>query len=235
MGEGKVDEYCQTIRSLSYKYAGQLEIYLSMEIDFIPGMLKDFEYWKKRASLDYVIGGIHLIQAPGNERLWFIDGPKRQSFDDGLYELFGGDASQAVRTYFKQMNQMVETQTPDVIAHFDKIKMHNQERFFSVNDSWYLSMLYESLELVKQKSCIVEVNTRGIYKGQYNELFPSLTALKRIKELGIPVTLSSDAHAPEELSKEFQNALDLIKTAGIKELMVFSYGKWKSISSDSTH
>lgn len=226
----KVNEYSQTIRSLSYEYAGEMEIYLSMEIDFIPGMLEDFGYWKQRANLDYVVGGVHLLVPPRNERLWFIDGPKRETFDEGLLNLFGGNIKLAVRTYFDQMNQMVEQQTPDIIAHIDKIKMHNQERFFSVNDKWYLDLLFETLELVRQKGCIVEVNTRGIYKGRCDELFPNLKVLKRIKELDIPVTLSSDAHAPEDLSKEYPYALEVIKLSGIRELAVFSYGNWKTLS-----
>lgn len=224
----KVDEYCQTIRSLSYKYSSQLEIHLSMEIDFIPGLLEDFGYWKKRANLDYVIGGVHLLVPTGTNELWFIDGPRRETYDEGLKNIFGGDVRKAVRTYFNQINLMVESQAPDIVAHIDKIKMHNQERFFSVNEKWYLEMLFETLELVKQKGCIVEVNTRGIYKGRSNEFFPNLTALKRIRELGIPVTLSSDAHAPEDLSKEFPYALEVIKNAGIQELMIFRTGKWKT-------
>lgn len=224
----KVEEYRQTIRSMSYEFTGQLEIQLSMEIDFIPGLMEDFSYWKKRANLDYVIGGVHLLVPPGTRELWFIDGPWRETYDRGLKNYFGGDARKAVRTYFDQMNQMVESQAPEVIAHIDKIKMHNNERFFSVNDNWYLDMLFETLALVKNKGCIVEVNTRGLYKGLCNELFPNLTALKKIRELQLPVTLSSDAHAPEDLSKEFPYALELIKTAGIKELMVYSCGKWNA-------
>ena len=227
--DDKVDEYRQTIRSLSYEYAGRLEIYLSMEIDYIPGVIEDFGYWIKRANLDYVIGGVHLLVPPDNERLWFIDGPKRETFDEGLMNLFGGDARLAVQTYFDQMNRMITEQAPDVIAHFDKIKMHNQERFFSVNDKWYLDMLFESLDLAKEKGCILEVNTRGIYKGRSNELFPNLTALKRVKELGIPVTISSDAHAPEDLSKEYPLAIKTLLEAGIAECMVFSYKGWKTI------
>jgi histidinol-phosphatase (PHP family) len=227
--EEKVDEYRQTIRSLSYEYAGRLEIHLSMEIDFIPGLLEDFGYWKKRVNLDYVIGGVHLLVPPGTRELWFIDGPRRETYDEGLKKNFGGDARKAVRTYFNQMNQMVESQSPDIIAHIDKIKMHNQERFFSVNDKWYLDMLFEALNLVKEKGCIVEVNTRGIYKGRSNELFPNLTALKRIKELGIPVTISSDAHAPDDLSKEYPLAIKTLLEEGITDCMVYSFNEWKTI------
>ncbi len=223
----QVDEYCSTIRSLSYEYASQIEIYLSMEIDFIPKLMDNFDFWKKRAGLDFVIGGIHLLRSLSGNELWFIDGPESNTFDDGLARLFGGNARLAVRTYFDQMNLMVESQAPDIIAHFDKIKMHNKERFFSINDTWYLSMLYESLEVVKQYNCIVEVNTRGIYKGRCNELFPNLKVLKRIRELNIPVTLSSDAHAPEDLNREYPYAIDVIRAAGIKELMVFRFGKWE--------
>lgn len=225
----KVDEYCSTIRSLSYEYAGRIEIYLSMEIDFIPELSDDFEFWKKRAGLDFVIGGVHLLPALSGNGLWFIDGPIRDTFDEGFFNLFDGDARLAVRTYFEQINIMAETQTPDIIAHFDKIKMHNQERFFSVEDDWYLSLLRESLEVIAKKGCVVEVNTRGIYKARCNELFPNLKALKIIKELNIPVTLSSDAHAPEDLDKEYPLALEVIRAAGIKELMVFSFGKWKAM------
>jgi histidinol-phosphatase (PHP family) len=227
--EEKLDEYRQTIRSLSYEYAGRLEIHLSMEIDFIPGLLEDFGYWKKRVNLDYVIGGVHLLVPPGTQELWFIDGPRRETYDEGLKKNFGGDARKAVRTYFNQMNQMVESQLPDIIAHIDKIKMHNQERFFSVNDKWYLDMLFEALNLVKEKGCIVEVNTRGIYKGRSNELFPNLTALKRIKELGIPVTISSDAHAPDDLSKEYPLAIKTLLEEGITDCMVYSFNEWKTI------
>jgi histidinol-phosphatase (PHP family) len=227
--EERVDEYCSTIRSLSYQFASQLEIHLSMEIDFIPGLLEDFAWWKKRANLDYVIGGVHLLVPPAHERLWFIDGPKREIFDEGLQNLFGNDIRLAVKTYFDQMSQMIVQQQPDVIAHLDKIKMHNQERFFSVNDAWYLDLLNHTLDLIKEKGCIVEVNTRGIYKGRCNELFPDLSTLQKIRELNIPVTLSSDAHAPEDLSKEYPHALEVIKAAGIKELMVYSYGKWRTV------
>lgn len=227
--DDNVDEYCQTIRSLSYEFAGRLEIYLSMEIDYIPGVIEDFGYWKKRANLDYVIGGVHLLVPPDNERLWFIDGPRREIFDEGLMNLFGGDARLAVRTYFEQMNRMITEQAPDVIAHFDKIKMHNQERYFSVNDKWYLDLLFESLKLAKEKGCIVEVNTRGIYKGRSNELFPNLAALKKIKELAIPITLSSDAHAPGDLSKKYSHALNVIKAAGISKLMVYGFGTWNEV------
>lgn len=225
-----VDEYCQTIRSLSYEYAGRLEIYLAMEIDFIPGMLEDFRHWKSKANLDYVIGGVHLVKPPDDERLWFIDGPKREIFDHGLNELFGGDIRVAVRTYFYQLNQMIEKQAPDIIAHIDKIKMHNQERFFSINDPWYLGLLFESLELAKEKECIVEINTRGLYKARCNDFFPGVKVLKTIKDLGIPVTLSSDAHAPAEIAGSFPEAINVMKTAGIKELVVYSYGKWKNIA-----
>ncbi len=230
--EEEVDFYRQTIRSLSYEFAGQLEVCLGLEIDYIPGMLEDFGCWKKRLNLDYVIGGVHLVRPQSDERLWFIDGPLRETYDAGLNELFGNNIHLAVRTYFEQLNQMIEGQAPDVIAHIDKIKMHNQERFFSTNDPWYLELLFESLELAKQKGCIVEINTRGLYKGRCKDFFPGASVLKIIKELAIPVTISSDAHAPGDLSTKFPEAIEAIKSAGIKELMVFRYGAWEIVAAE---
>ncbi len=227
--QDKVDEYRQTIRSLSYEYAGRLEICLGMEIDFISGVMEDFSSVRQYAGLDYVIGGVHLVKPANDERLWFIDGPKRETYDNGLKELFSNDIRAAVRTYFDQLNRMIETQAPDIVAHIDKIKMHNHGRFFSTGDAWYRDLLSESLRLSAQKGCIVEVNTRGIYKGRCHELFPDTDALREMQKMGVKITLSSDAHAPGDLDKAYPQAISTIREAGYNHLMVFNYGKWKEV------
>ena len=51
-------------------------------------------------------------------------------------DFFQGNVKKAVRQFFDQTNAMIETQQFEIIGHFDKIKMHNRNRFFSDDDKW---------------------------------------------------------------------------------------------------
>ena len=45
--------------------------------------------------------------------------------------------------------------------------------------------------------------------------------------LKIPITLSSDAHQPEELDGYYKETMDLLKDIGFKELACISSEGWK--------
>ncbi len=226
---GELIKYAGEIRHLQQKYKGDINIFLALEMDYIPGITTDFAELKSIAGLDYAIGGVHLVRHPEKEELWFIDGPKREIYDRGLQTLFDGDIRYAVTAYWKQVREMVATQQFDIVAHLDKIKMHNRNRYFTQDEKWYRRQLTETLELIARKGLIVEVNTRGIYKGRSDELFPGPDALKMMRELGIPVMLNSDAHKPEELSKYFPEAREILKKIGFKVFSVRAADGWQEI------
>lgn len=220
--EERLEEYFQTIRNLQSKYKNQIKILLSLEIDFIPGITKDFAEFVKAGDLDYTIGGIHLIKKKGIEELWFIDGPLQERYDEGLQKLFNGHGRQGVEAYYQQVLEMIATQKPDIIAHFDKIKMHNKNRYFSEEEGWYKDLVWKVLKYVAaETNCIIEVNTRGLYKKRAETYFPSPEIMEQIHHLKIPITLNSDAHHPDELDKFFPEALETLKDIGFKELVYF--------------
>ena len=219
----EVHNYISTIKSLKEKYQDKIDIYCSMEMDFIPGIVKDFKKTKEELGLDYMIGSVHLV---GNdvEKLWFIDGSKVETYDEGLNNFYGGDIKKGVKTFFYQYNEMIETEEFDIVGHFDKIKMHNRDRYFLEGDKWYRDLLMETLTLIKEKSLIVEVNTRGIYKKRSTDFYPSTWILPIMREMNVPVVISSDAHLPSELTLCFKEAEDALKAAGYKETMCFKNG-----------
>lgn len=221
--------YAGEIRQLKEKYKHQLRIFLSLEIDFIPGITRDFDDFIEAAGLDYTIGGVHLVKSPLRRGLWFIDGPKSEIYDDGLTRLFDSDIRLAVTTYWQQMREMITTQHPDIIAHADKIKMHNKNRYFHEDEQWYRDQVDQTLEVISRSHSIVEVNTRGLYKGRSEELFPGTAMLKKIYELGIPVTLNSDAHKPGELSGYFDEAKKILKEIGFTYLKLFNGKGWEDV------
>ena len=224
-------EYCSEINKLKEKYQGKINVYLALEADFIPGVTLDFKHFFDEYKLDYIIGSVHLVI---NERkfLWFIDGPYRERWKNGLALEFDGDIRKAVGAYYGQVNQMIESQQFDVIGHIDKIKMHNKDEYFRETDAWYIKLFMETLELAKAGDYIIEVNTRGLYKKRSNALFPGEMILEEMHKLNIPVTINSDAHKPEEVSLLLNEAAEVLLNTGYREVYIFSSGGWKSISLD---
>jgi histidinol-phosphatase (PHP family) len=104
--------------------------------------------------------------------------------------------------------------------------MHNRERFFSEEDKWYRDQVEETLELIRQKNLIVEVNTRGMYKKTSDSFFPDHQTLIRVKELNIPVIISSDAHHPDEINNLFDHAVKRLVEFGFQEVMMLENGIW---------
>jgi histidinol-phosphatase (PHP family) len=224
--EEELLRYCQNIRELQEIYKDRISIYLALEMDYIEGVTGDFSEYKELCGLDYTIGSVHLVRNGNDENLWFIDGPKVETYDNGLRDVFGGDVKHAVTTYYDHVTKMVLTQKPDILGHFDKIKMHNNDRYFREDEPWYRDLVMDLLETIVKTGVIPEVNTRGIYKKRSNDLYPGAWVLKEMKKKNIPITLSADAHHPSEIDGYYSEAVEILKEIGYSELVCYRDGDW---------
>lgn len=225
--EHNIEKYVSEIRSLQEKYSKQIKLFLGFEFDYVPGLSENIELLKQRMTADYVIGSVHLIRNKKNGKLWFIDGPEK-NYINGIQEVFDNDIKLAVKTYYDQTSEMVLTQKPDIIGHIDKIKMHNKNRFFS-EENWYRNFVNQLLDVVQKSGSIIEVNTRGTYKKRCDSLYPGIPVLKEIQKRKMPVTISSDAHLPEELISFFDETVIILKEIGFKTIKYFSGKTWQDI------
>ncbi len=194
--------YCNEVRTLKEEYKDRIIIHLGLEIDYVPGMLEDFNPLIDKGQLGYTIGSVHLVTdrpADGPEQLWFIDGSRYETYDEGLQKIFHGDIKRGVRAYFHQENAMLERNRPTVVGHPDKIVMHNRDRYFHEDEPWYRDLALETIHLIKELDLICEINTRGIYKGRHADYYPGKWLIQEMKLLHIPVIVSTDAHSPEDL------------------------------------
>ena len=226
IAEDEIPLYVKEIEETQQKHP-EITLWKGLECDFIPEGNKPFQYFKKQYELDFIIGGIHLVKPPHIEELWFIDGPNRQIFDDGLSLFFSGDIKKAVTQFWEQTFEMIETESFDMIAHLDKVKMHNQKRFFTEEEDWYLQLVNHALALVKQKNLILEINSRGIYKGRCPDFYPSDYILQQAAKKGIPCVISADAHKKDDIGQLYQESIDKLKSFGITELMVLCDNGWE--------
>lgn len=225
-----VKDYLKEIFSLNEKHAGVISLFAGLECDYIPKFSFPFQYFRDTYKLDYIIGGVHLVENIETNKLWFIDGPNPEEYDRGLNEVFDGDIRKGVTRYFHQMMEMIETQKFEILAHIDKVKMHNAGRFFSEEDRWYRNLCMEVVELLKHREIIVEVNTRGIYKKRCPDYYPSKFILEQLLKNKIRITLSSDAHQIEELVLLLEDAAKYVHSIGFKEVWCLDESKnWMSV------
>lgn len=221
--------YLTQLRMVREKYRGDLEIYIGAEVDYIPGMAGPKAEAVLAANLDFTIGSIHFTDPFYDGTLFQIDA-RHIDFLKGLRDIYKYDIKALISRYYSLTREMVKNSTPNIVGHLDKIKMQNWDnQFFNERDPWYHREVMATLETIAQQGCILEVDTRGIYKRKSLETYPSSWVLEIAYELGIPVTISADAHSPDELNLLFANTADLLRKIGYTHLTVLKDGLWQSL------
>ena len=210
----RLEEYIRLITSLKEKYAGQIDLYCAFETDFKLSISRRAEMLQKFPQVDYTVGSIHYVGYYRDGRPWEIDGT-RETFDRGLHEVFDGDIRRAVDAYFDLTAEMLITEKPDILGHADKIKMHG---YFNETEPWFEARMREILALVKETDTILEINTRGVYKGYTTDFYPAARWVKEAHRLGIRLQVNSDAHQLHELAAKYDQAYRLLQETGVKEL-----------------
>jgi histidinol-phosphatase (PHP family) len=197
-------------------------VYTGLEVDFIPGKISPFDF---KDRLDYTIGSVHFV-----DNAWEIDNTY-DVFIEGLKNYFGGSIRQAVARYYELTREMVKTTPPNIVGHIDKIKMHNRgDRFYMEDEPWYREQVDLTLDAVAEAGCIVEVNTRGLYQNKVDSTYPSQWILHEILRKNIPITLSSDAHHPDDLVNRFPETARELINIGFKKIRILLDGKWTDVA-----
>jgi len=223
----EVNNYIKDIDHLREKYKDRIQVYKSMEVEVIPGLCGPGCKEVMDYNLDYVVGSIHFVNTLKDGIPWGIDG-SFELFKRGFKEIYDEEIKEVIKDYYLLTMQMVDEECPEVIGHVDKIKMHG-ESFFSEKSDWYIKLVDETLDLIREKQAIVEVNTRGIYKGLTDEPYPSWWILKKVFKLGIPVQLNSDSHHPDELDGAYRITSKRLHEIGFRTFRVLINNSWQDI------
>jgi histidinol-phosphatase (PHP family) len=220
-----LEKYTAEVRRLQKVYASKIRIHLGLEADYIAGITGSFDKVRAQCGFDYIIGAVHLVKSDRSDHLWFIDGDP-SGYDEGLRDIYQMDIKAGVDAYFKQLWEMISSERFDILAHADKIKMNNRGLYFSTDERWYQEYIEQTISLIAARQFIVEVNTRGIYKKRSPEFYPSIPMLEKLFAGSVKVTISTDAHQPGELSLQWKEAADCLKSIGYRHIMGFDGKGW---------
>jgi len=198
--------YRSEIRRLREKYAGQIDVLLGYEHDWLsPANVSEY---------DYYIESVHYV--PVEDGLWSVDWT-RQKLEDAIVRYYGGDPYALCRDYFRTVCQSIEGTGADILGHIELIMKFNEARdLFDDTDPRYLAPALECAELAAQSGRLIEINTGAVAKGYRTQPCPGEAMLRRIRECGGRVLLSSDCHNSDYLTCGFSDALALARACGFK-------------------
>jgi len=215
------DSYLEEIAKEKEK-TRDVQVYAGLEVDFIPGKISPHTF---KDRLDYTVGSVHFV----NET-WEIDNTY-DIFMEGLKSIFGGSIRKAIAAYYDLTREMVNNTPPNIVGHLDKVKMHNRgDHFFMEDEPWYRDQVDLTLNAIAKAGCIVEVNTRGLYQNKTDTTYPSPWILKEILRKNIPITLSSDAHHPDDLVNRFPETARELMNIGFKKIRILLDGRWTDVA-----
>ncbi|NLJ59216.1 MAG: histidinol-phosphatase HisJ [Tissierellia bacterium] len=223
--KSNIEEYIDDVRSLKEKYKDKIQIFLGMELDYIPGTGFSDSCLSLINRLDYYIGSVHYLGKLKDGRPWTVD-YTREELTQGIDESFQGDIRKAVERYYETISEMAIKYQPPIIGHLDLIKKNNKN-LFDENEAWYINAVENCLNEIKKTSSIIEINTGGIARGYTKEQYPSNFILQMIKERNIPVIINSDAHTIEGIACKLKEMYTLVNDLGFNSLMYLTKDGWK--------
>ncbi len=203
MSAGEAESYIKSILELKKKYGPRIEVRLGFEVDYPPFASFDKKYFTD-PRVDYLIGSCHYINGWGFDHPLYIDGFRERDIDD-IYE-----------SYFKILLALAGSGLFDVVGHFDIVKKfgHRARRDF-------LPEVEKIARSLSRHGVAVEINTGGL-RHTVNEIYPSDRIIGVLFNNNVPVTLGSDAHAPENTGYSFPLAVEKLKKAGYRKISGFS-------------
>lgn len=83
-----------------------------------------------------------------------------------------------------------------------------------------LDIAKHALHAIKDSDMVLEINMAG-YRKPVKEAYPSRALLEVAFKLDIPITFSSDAHAPEQVSLYAKEIVQLAREVGYTQCATF--------------
>lgn len=209
MDFNQLPDYQNMIQDVQKRFASQINIKIALEADFISGYETKTKQMIESFPYDYIIGSVHFIDD------WAFDDP-----DPAIREYWKiYNVNDVYRKYYALLRQSAKTGLFNIIGHCDLPKKFGARATVDLTDD-----VRSTAKVFKECGVAIEINTAGLRK-PVAEMYPAPDCLKIYCQAGVPLTFGSDAHNPQDVGKDFDKAVDLAKSAGYTEYLIFKQRK----------
>jgi histidinol-phosphatase (PHP family) len=193
-----LDAYREFVRSTPLR--------LGIELDYVPGAEERSAELVAEHDFDYVVGSVH-----------FIGGGAVDMDEYGVWAQ-QQDPDKVWHAYFDCIARAARSGLFDILAHPDLVKFWGGGQPGPQRDP---RVYYElAVEAIAESGIAVEVSTAGLRK-PVGEIYPAPAFAEMCAEAGAAFSLSSDAHTPEQVGYEYEQALALLGSLEVREICVF--------------
>lgn len=203
MAVAEIPMYFQAVQRFKHRYQNDIDICVGLEIDFQPEFIDLYHRITQSHAFDVIGSSIHTIEGID------VVSPNTDWAAGRL------DVDTIYIKYLQQLDQMVEHTYFDVVCHFDLIKKYGQ-----IAGPMHLETMKRILSKISDNGLAVELNTSG-WEHPIAEPYPAPDLVSDCRRKNIRMTLSSDAHAPEQVGRRFEQAIGVLTDAGYDHVVAY--------------
>ena len=192
---------------------------------------------RNKMNADIVVGSVHHVNGIDID----FDQPTwRKAYEacDGLRGLY--------REYYKLVRNMIQKLKPEVVAHFDLIRLfafteieetkvidgtpQTQKRKITLEEQldvdikrdWHdvWAIIEEAVDLIIINDLTVELNSAAIRKG-WNTPYPKNDIMRFMITKGVKFVMSDDSHGDDQVGLNYHLVLEYIKQMGIETMYYY--------------
>lgn len=180
-----------------------LPVRLGLEIDYFPDTIDAVLELIDPYPWDFLIGSVHWVGP------WAIDSSEVAA----EFERRGVD--RAWSEYLELVRLLAASGTVDVLAHVDVCKKYGYRP-----EREPLGLYAAVVEAAAATGTAVEVSSQGLRKPAAEE-YPSPAFLEMFQAAGVPITLASDAHVPDDVGDANHRLVVAARNAGYETRLSF--------------
>lgn len=204
-----VDAYCADLVRAREEHG--LPLLVGVEMDWLPGRRERIEAFLADRPFDIALGSVHWIDTLG------VDHPEYPAWESlAPTELW--------TRYLEELVAAARSGLFDVLAHPDLPKVFGQRMPAALT-----ARLDDAVVAIADSGVAIECSSAGLRK-PIGELYPAPDLLKRFCRAGVPVTLASDAHRPEDVARDYPLAVAALRLAGYRTITRFARREPRQVS-----
>jgi histidinol-phosphatase (PHP family) len=205
------EHYLSKVERLKKKYASEIQIYLGVELDYLPG----FESWTKSFLEEYgvyledSILSVHFLN--GIDGIRAIDYTAKD-FQEGILSYYG-DFQSVQAEYLKNVYASLQVDLgkykPRRIGHVSLIRKFIQScssktlDFSEESLQWYEKIFSE----MEKQRLMLDFNMAGLFKEDCKETYPPVEILKQYNPQ-ITFVYGSDSHDISDLARGYNKYIE---------------------------
>jgi histidinol-phosphatase (PHP family) len=192
MQENELDIYANWVYQVKERFP-EIKIRFGLEADYYEGFENYTEKMIQSYEFDLIIMSVHFLShwSHGN---WVFD-----------YYFPGKEQKDIYSDYINSVIKGIQTGLFDTLGHVDLVKFPGDSLIKMIPEE-----VNRLLSAVKMADMAIEINTSG-YRKNTGESYPGFDWLRAIINADIPLTIGSDAHAPDQVGFKFNDVYRRLK------------------------